>query len=49
MRKGGTFLKEGSPLVSPRLGHTTALTATGSHSLPWCRFATPSKNFQYIY
>ena len=27
--------------VSLRLGHSSALTATGSHSLPNCRFATP--------
>ena len=30
------------PLVSLRVGHDTALTATGSHSLPCRRFATPA-------
>jgi len=33
------------PWVSLRLGHATALTATGSHSRPWRRFATPLKPF----
>ena len=33
------------PWISLRLGHDTALTATGSHSLPCRRFATPPKNF----
>ena len=29
--------------VSPRVGHNAALPATGGHSLPRCRFATPRR------
>ena len=32
-----------APSVSLRLGHDTALAATGGHSLPCRRFATPTK------
>ena len=40
------FIGQGlCPWVSLRLGHDTALTATGSHSLPCRRFATPLKPF----
>ncbi len=36
------FIGQGlCPWVSLRLGHDTALTATGSHSLPCRGFATP--------
>ena len=38
-------MKQGSALVSLRLGHTAALPATGSHSLPRCRFATRQSTF----
>ena len=37
--------RKGSAPVSLRLGHDTALTATGSHSLPCRRFATPASPF----
>ena len=31
-----------------RFGHNAALTATGSHSLPRCRFATPATRLQAV-
>ena len=34
------------PWVSLQLGHAAALTATGSHSVPRRRFATPQAPFE---
>ena len=43
--KFGLIVQGRRPWVSLRLGHAAALDATGIHSLPRRRFATPLKPF----
>ena len=45
----GELLERSSPEVSLRFGHTAALPATGGHSLPPCRYATPQELLKVVW